>query len=774
MTATPAWSAARSGLLGDTGAVDASAQVDQFLGAHPANEIYYGNMILQPNGTGGILIGGRPLNAWDVEQPFTMVGTSIGRVAIPMMPIGTGSDLVVSLCNDSAGAPGTVITQTRIPANWITSLSAVTAAAMSGNSQVAPTYTNSPLATPQFNKVFMAPVANQAWPYPTSGTLGPSTLPTSCSYNGYYIQMGGSSGTTYLDNVFTIRFDTAGNLFNAVPQPALPQAIDGSAGCVVSVDSSGNATVVHAGGQINSGGTLTNAVYTAAFDPSTGNLGAWSAQQSLPGTNQLFGMAAYNGYVYTIGGFNGTISNTTVLYAQVANGQINTWNTATPLPIGQGSNYVGASNGFLYVFGGFISSNLNTCYYAAINADGSLGAWQKGPTMPVTSQLSNGNPAIQLDGYGVVGNGNNCLFSLAATANGPDLAWQEQNFTVGGIFFASLNVEPGVWRYYGLGYTTYSTMFMALYPTISVPLPATGLTNGATYHILMQSPSSDLNNYLVLAADFSTFPGNPLNHYRQKGSPTWAASATGSSTALAIYDNSNNSSTASGSVGNNQVLHTWGDSGARISTLVRTTSPDQRLIGVLDATMQPGPVLNPNFDFNLGTNYWANNNGTLVTSSTFTHGNLPFSGKFTPTGGIGQAYIESNQLVTVMLQQPYTANCWFYSPTGWSDCEIIINWYNASGFGGGFISSATGTSTNVAANTWTQLTVNGTPPTNAVYATVGVYERSTPPNTAIFYASAVTLQNAIGPQVSTVAQINYPGGYNSGLSWPPTGVTVLA
>lgn len=778
MANTPAWSAPRSGLLGDTGAVNASAQVNQLLGTHASSEIYYGNMILQPDGTGGA-ISGRLLNAYDIDQPFTMSGTSIGRVAIPLMVSGTGSDMIVSLCSDSGGAPGSVITQTRVPATWINQLSAVTSASVVQSAvngafaaQIAPNYTGSPLATAQFNKFYMASVVTTNWPYPTSKNLGPGTGPTSCYYGDYFIQMGGYVSSTFLDNVFTIGFDTTGHILSTVPQPSLPQATDGTAGCVVSVDASGNATVVFAGGATASG-TLTNAVYTASFDPTTGNIGAWSTQQNLPGTNQYFGMAAYNGYVYTVGGANGTINNTTVLYAQVQNGQITTWTATTPLPVGQGFNYVAACAGYLFVFGGSILSNINTCYYAAINADGTLGGWRIGPTLPVSPALFNGNPAIVAGTYGIIGNGSGTLFTLGVTANGPDLAWQEQNFSIGGNFFAGVNVQPGVWRYYGLYASFYSTMLVSLYATISVPLPASGLTNGATYHVLIQSPSKDLNNGLALAFDQGTvFPGNPKYSYRVKGSPTWTSSV-GGSIPLAVYDNSNNSTSSSGAIGNNHVLHTWEDNGARISTLVHSTTPDSRLLGVLDATSQPGPVLNSNPTFTAGTAPWGGNNGTLAQSSAFTHGNLPFSARFTPNGTSSQGYIES-ELISIALQQQYTAACWFYSPTGYSNCEILINWYNASGSSGGFISSTTGATTSVAAGTWTALTVTGYPPTTAVYGTVGVYERGTPPASAVFYASAVTLQNTQGPQVSSVAQIDYSGGFNSGNSWPPTGVTVLA
>jgi hypothetical protein len=767
--ATPAWSAARSGLLGDTGAVDGSAQINQFLGTHPMTMVYQGNQILTPFGSGGGLIGFTS-NQYDLDQPFTMSGTSIGRVSIPMMMTGNACDLVVSLCNDSSGTPGTVITQTKVPANWIQQLSAVKATSFRGvgspsAAQVAPVYTNNPLAVAQFNRFFMNFAVTTGWPYPTSGTGGPANGPMSTYFGDYFIQLGGTNGgTTFYSDVYTINYDTAGNLFGAIPQPQLPAPHDGSGAVVVSQDpASGSCTLVVTGGS-QVFGSITNAVYAASFDPVTGQIGSWSTQSSLPVNMQFHMMAAWNGYIYALAGTQGSNSQgQNVYYAQVTNGQIGAWNTSSLLPLAasNGFSFCAACNGFIFIVGGFNGSTLANVWYAPIHPDGTVGAWLAGPSLPVAAAAVDALPAMIAGNYGLVINAAARQMTLAVSSTGPDIAWQSESVPAGGIFFALASVEAGVWRYYGILGSSYITMDITMMTCLSVPLPATGLTNGNTYHILVQSQNGDLNNYVVLGADTGTvFPGNPHYQYRAKGSATWTASGNGA-IPLSIYDQ-----TISG-----QPWHLWSDSGERVATFVNTTTPDAKPIGLLDATQQPGPVLNPNWDFNQGTNYWGFNNGTLVTSTTFTQGHLPFSGKFTPNGVSTQTYIESG-LIAISLQQPYVANCWFYSPTGYSNCNVQINWYSSLGFAG-YISSAVGTTTNVAANTWTALTVNGTPPTNAAYATVGVYEHGTPPATAIFYASAVTLQNTLGPMASSVAQFNWP------TSWPtqlglPTGVTVLA
>jgi excisionase family DNA binding protein len=72
------------------------------------------------------------LTAWglqfstqDIDMPVTLTGTSIGHVTIPLLCVGNGADLLVSLCADNSGTPGATITQTRVPASWIHQLSAV-------------------------------------------------------------------------------------------------------------------------------------------------------------------------------------------------------------------------------------------------------------------------------------------------------------------------------------------------------------------------------------------------------------------------------------------------------------------------------------------------------------------------------------------------------------------------------------------------------------------------------------------------------------------------
>jgi hypothetical protein len=756
---TPAWSAPRAGLLGDTGAVNHAAQINQHLGLHADTAIYQGSPILTPFGTG------EPdwfyhLDAYDLAQPFAMSGTTIGRVTIPLLPVGNGSDLTVGLYADNSGVPGTLITQTRIPASWVSQLAAVSGAAQASTS-LNLQYTGNPLAVAQFNALHMGNTSTFSWPYPASGTGGPASNPISTYYPGYFIQLGGNSGSTFYNSVYTIAYDSAGNLAAAIPQPSLPATTDGSGAAVVSTDpGSGALTLVVAGGSQVSGGGAVNAVYTASFNAATGVIASWSAQTALPATNQFHAMAAWNGYVYAIGG-----DSNNVYYAQVQNGQITSWNATTPIPPGvtaivsRGFMCAAAIDGFLYILGGFNGVALSIVNYASINPDGSLGAWQNGPSFPVTFDALFGLPGLHAGSYGIAVNGSARLMMLGVTANGPDISWQSANSPTGGNFFALADVGPGQWRYYGLNATSYITMLVSLTPRVSVPLPAAGLTNGGTYHVVMSQSAGDLNNYLRTSDDFDVFPGNPTVLTRAEGSSSWVAGATNHAVPIAIYDNS-----ASG-----RPWHTWDDGGASIGTLVYATTPDQRLIGILEATSQPGPVLNQNPTFTAGLAPWAATGGSVARSAAHTQGGLPFSALVTPTGSAAQTYIQSEQ-IPVQQGHSYTAAAWLYSPVGYSNATVDINWYTSAS---SLVSTTTGATTVLAAGTWTQITTTGAVPATAAYGTIVPVESGTPPVTAVFYVSPATLQDTSGPMLSCVSEINYSGTW-PGSAWPPTGVTQLA
>lgn len=756
------WRAARSGLLGDPGATNFPADVNQFLVSHPATVIYQGSSVLTPNGSGGAAWAYQ-LSTQDLDQPFTMSGTTIGRVVVPVLPVGAGADLIVSLCNDSGGNPGTVITKTRIPANWVTQLAAVEG--IPGPSSAAPTlqYTNNPLALSQFNSLHMGTVKQTNWSFPNIAPGFGAPNGSQAYYGNYMISTGAANGSTFYNVAFTIGYDALGNLAQAIPQPGMPQVNNGTGVTIAATDpATGNVTVVLAGGK-TSGGAVTPNVYTGQFNPATGQIASWTAQASLPQALWLPTVATWNGYVYVIGGINsGTTADlATVYYGQVQNGQITAWNTASPYPLALDSLYATAINGFLVVFGGenFSTTQTTAVYYAPINSDGSLGAWQAGPSLPAASvDFTFATPT--LGSYAIMGVSNGQMYSLGFTSSGPDIAWQTSVIPNGGLNLAEAVTSPGQWMHYGIYYTYYVTCQLTLTPRISVPLPTTGLTNGATYHIVLSQAGGTLNDYLRLHDDLNVFPGNPTLKTRLLGSSTWVAGTTGHAVPIQVFDQ-----TVTGTV-----WHTWEDSGARISTLAYATTPDQRLLGILEGTaMSGGPVLNQNPTFTAGVAPWVANGGTVVRSSAQVQGNLPFSAQLTPNGVAATVFIESEQEL-ILQGHSYALSVWLLSAVGYANAFLNANWYDATHT---FLSSSGVGGVNLTANTWTRLTATVTPPTGALYATLAPGESGTPPATAVVWVSAATLRDASGPMLGTVGVYNWSGSWPNPV-WPPLGVTQLA
>lgn len=759
-TGAPVYCAPHNGLLGDASAFAGSGQVNQFLGTHPMQAIYQGDSVLTPNGTGGTAWG-QQLSTLDVDQSFTMTGTSIGRVAVPALPVGSGADLLVSLWTDSGGTPATMLNQARIPASWITQLAAV--AGVSGPSSQAPTlqYTGRPLATAGLNTLHFGTASFPSWSAPTNGTGGPAGNPVSTYYGNYLIQIGGNSGSTFYNNVFTIGYDENGDIAQAMPQPSLPANTDGSGSAVVQTDpGSGTSTLFMTGGSQVSGSGMVNAVFAAGFNPATGTISSWSTQTVLPVATQYHSTAAWQNHIYVIGGSTGAGVTANVYYAQVQNGQLGSWTAATPLPAPLWALFTVALNGFLFVIGGANPSaaEQDTVYYAPINADGSLGAWLPGPLLPKAMGVLQGQPALAASTYGIAVNGSSTFCTLGVTTDGPDASWQSAPLSAGGNFYAISTGDNGSWRYYGLYGTFYCTSPVALTPRISVPLPTSGLTSGATYHVMLQQQGGDINNYLCTHLDFDAFSGNPTALTSARGAYTWSAlTPSGTCVPIQVFDQSAPSSGVPP-----LPLHLWEDQGARITTIVSATTPDQRPLGVCEATVQPY-ALNSNAGFQAGIAPWFASGGTVVQSSAeYYEGG--FSAQVTPSGVDANVFLGSENMAT-MPGQSVTVDGWIWctdAVTG--NVSMSINWYDLTG---SYISTSSN-DVSVAAATWTRLTNTFTAPAGAYQLAIAATVSGTPVAAQVFYVGPVrAYYTYTGPQNATVTQIEW-----SGTGWPATGIPV--
>jgi hypothetical protein len=105
---TPTW------VSGTGGGSLASASVNQLLGTHQTQEIFEGAATVTVTTNVGTIqsllstTAAGAITGVSYSQPFTMSGTEIDRVVLPLTVLnGIGADVTVQLYNDSAGSPGT-------------------------------------------------------------------------------------------------------------------------------------------------------------------------------------------------------------------------------------------------------------------------------------------------------------------------------------------------------------------------------------------------------------------------------------------------------------------------------------------------------------------------------------------------------------------------------------------------------------------------------------------------------------------------------------------
>jgi Carbohydrate binding domain len=783
VTSSPVWNAAQAGLIGNAGAIAASAQVNQLLTTHPDTNVYQGKPILTPNGTGGSLWAYQ-LSTEDIDQPFTMSGTAIGRVQIPLLAVGDGADLLVSLCADNgSGKPGTMICQTRVPANWITQLSAVSGIPAPASQAPVLQYTGNPLAVAQFNPLWTSAWTLTDYVGPSATANGNSTSATAAQSGNYLLEVGGYDQTASVPvaSVFSIGYSGGTTFTSPVPQPSMPTALS-LAGVALTAD-----TVIVVGGSTTTSVTGATAdVYAAGWNPSTGVVSAWSAQAPLPTALAGTGAAAWtdssgNEYVYAVGGYSTAAGNAvaTVYYAAVANGQITAWSTGPKLPVVTELASVAVVGDFLVVTGGEGSFPYPTAtFYAALGAGGVPGPWRPGPALPITSTTC--YPAVTADGLVVLGTGSSgsgfplYVFTLAVDAAGLGPAWMQQSPTIGGFVLggvgaiqvpaAAFPAGAGQWQVFALEGSQYASSMVSVVPMISVPLPATGLTSGSTYHVLMQQQGGDLTDYLCTSADADVFPGDPTLLTSARDAYAWTAASAGTAVPIQIFDQ-----TAPPAPG---ILpwHTWADNGARISTLVCATTPDQRLLGLCEATRM-GLALNQNQGFESGITPWTVTGGSVAQSGAQAYSGL-YSAQITPTGSAATAYLQS-EFLQCLPGQSITVEGWFWFTNAvTSNASMSVNWWNQSG-PSGYISTSSN-NVSVPAGTWTFISNTFTAPTGAYQFTLDPALSGTPAAGQVWYLDGVfATYTWIGPQQSTITAVGYPSVW-PGQTWPPLGSTVLA
>jgi parallel beta-helix repeat protein len=215
---------------------------------------------------------------------------------------------------------------------------------------------------------------------------------TSITYNDRLYIIGGWEpyGPTYED-VWCAPINSNGTLGSWNSTTPLPVATAGHASVVY-----GNYLYVIGGyyRRQYSGHTYYNYVWYAPIN-SDGTISSWLQTTSLP-TNKCFHTSVtYNGYIYVIGGYNGSDITDEVWYAPInSDGTLGSWASTNSLPVKKAYHTCVLHNGCIYVIGG--GNDIGTVWYAPVHLDGTIGSWEQ------TSSLLKGrasHTSVSYNGY---------------------------------------------------------------------------------------------------------------------------------------------------------------------------------------------------------------------------------------------------------------------------------------------------------------------------------------------------------------------------------------
>lgn len=753
-------SAAKNGPPSDLEAVNHVSQLNQLLGTGSIQFQYPGNQILTPNGSTFAWSGSGSVS--DFSQPFVLSGTIVNRVTIPVLANGNGADLMVTLCPDSSGSPNlsSPIAQTVVPASQITNLA-----------------TTGVLASSQFSSVGYTGITTQSWLLPAGSASANATVPSTVTSDFYTVLTGGDANSVdqAVNTVAICSFDGATfSLPKAGPNLPNPLVLHGA---MITNDS----IVVAGGASAISTGSVYSASYAASWNPDTGVVGAWSTQASLPQTTCTPATASSGSHVYVIGGTNNNISTfcrNTVYYATVDNGTINSWKSTSSMPAARSSSFAAVCNGWLVVAGGLDASAVvkGDVYYAKVNSNGTLGSWYTGPSLPTAVYAGNSQLAVFGNNVAVVGgidgtsNFSTSIQILPITAtHGPADKWRLVNDpNVANLYFYSGFTldDAGDADLVATDIVNNAVYVYSLIPTslVSVPLPATGLTNGATYHVVVHQKTTHapLVDYLQFGTTVGALPSKFLSRAVGSGG-AWTAD-TASSINLTVYNNS---------IGVDGPYHTWQDpqTNANVNGVNRATTSSTfvydwvgRTLGYCEAVQEPQDPLNLNTLTTNSVTSWTPTNATLTATSAQTHGGYAFSGLLTPNGVSALAYA-SSELISVQSGVPYTASSWFYMTTAYTNLSMSVNWFDSAQT---YLATSSNTQ-SIGAATWTYFTNTFTPPVGAAYAALVPTLGGTPSAGNPLYISYITLIKTDPDLLASVAQVKY----DSGRTWGPLGVSQL-
>ncbi|MBI5526760.1 MAG: hypothetical protein HY897_10545, partial [Deltaproteobacteria bacterium] len=205
--------------------------------------------------------------------------------------------------------------------------------------------------------------------------------------NGYACLVGGGNGAGLYQDVYCAMINADGTLKQWMQTTGIPGKRSGVSG------------IVHVGKMYFTGGADgTNYLDEVVYAPlnSDGTITQWFSTNSFPTRRYWHATVAYNGYLYVIGGTGSSGYLNSIEYAKIdAGGATGQWLAATSFSNAREALSAVVVNGYLYVLGGYNGSRLSDVQYAKINADGSLGSFASAGSFP-TARF--GHTSVAYDG----------------------------------------------------------------------------------------------------------------------------------------------------------------------------------------------------------------------------------------------------------------------------------------------------------------------------------------------------------------------------------------
>jgi len=421
-----------------------------------------------------------------LDQPITLSG-DIDRITLPLSTYkGVGTDMLISLYADSAGAPsGLPLASTLVPKESLV---------------VATPMTESAPAPIEFNGPSMMDAMQVILPPPSAGGigfgLGPLFHVAMVSAYDYIIAMGGQDGwTNAITNAVSIApalaTDAGPALGTWVPTIAMPVALT-ECGAAVFPGDAGSFVVLVGGTPDFVTGVVST--WTASIDE-TGTLGSWMSQPDLPTTIRGARVMVSNGFVYILGGARADGSNTVYCGAIDTSGTIAPWvESATPFdPTYAWGMAGGATNGYLLAGGGIDvtgSTVIANWWIAHPLPDGTVPGWIPLPNAPVAT--GDGASAVMGDTLVCTGGSYGSTFTITVSPDGDISRWTMQSPLQGMNGSSAVTTDSTFWvfaGYYGAFQTTLTRV-----PFISVPLQATSLASAPYHFVISLAGPADNNN----------------------------------------------------------------------------------------------------------------------------------------------------------------------------------------------------------------------------------------------------------------------------------------